>query len=308
MYEVGRRRVGLDEAIAHDEAATLARSVKPEDAPCLSALGFKADDDVFVGGSGDRALKDSDTLVLDELAEQSKGRPNLGLEGCTGCQLALIGAIGHGQFARGSGANGELIAAVRAGHGKAQELTILMGHDAAEDAEWGIGNLPAAPVQLAGERGTFLLLHDERAGDVLAQTSGQRETAAHYQVLNEAGGVVVPTKTIGGDTPQLIANLETPRERGAYTLRLWLSDAEGNVGAPASVPLSYDCVRSDAGGGLALTAGLGRHADSLLVVQEKESATLNGKLSGSGGQIANAPLCVFSRVVTIKIVSSWALP
>ncbi len=128
--------------------------------------------------------------------------------------------------------------------------------------------------------------------------SGSPIDAAHYQVLSPSGAVVVPAKTIGGSTPQAIANLETPRESGAYTLRLWISDAEGNVGAPVSAPLSYDCPRSEVGGGLTLTAGLGKHAESSVVVQQKESATLRGKLTGTGGRIANAPLCVFSKVVT----------
>lgn len=133
--------------------------------------------------------------------------------------------------------------------------------------------------------------HDIRDG-------GSPIDAAHYEVLNGAGTAVVPAKTITADTPQAIADLETPRERGSYTLRLWLSDAEGNVGAPVSAPLSYDCVRSEVGGGLALSAGLGKRGESSLVVQQNESAVLGGKLTGVGGLIAGAPLCVFSRVVT----------
>jgi hypothetical protein len=65
-----------------------------------------------------------------------------------------------------------------------------------------------------------------------------------------------------------------------------------------SAPLSYDCPRSEIGGGLTLTAGLGKDAESSIVVQQKESATLRGKLTGASGRIANAPLCVFSKVVT----------
>jgi hypothetical protein len=128
--------------------------------------------------------------------------------------------------------------------------------------------------------------------------SGSPIDAAHYQVLSSSGAVLVPATTISGSSPQSIANLETPREAGAYTLRLWLSDAEGNVGAPVSAPLAYDCPRSPVGGGLTLTAGLGKRAQSSIVVQQKESATLRGKLTGTSGQITNAPLCVFSKVVT----------
>ncbi|MDX6602872.1 MAG: hypothetical protein QOF13_2074 [Solirubrobacterales bacterium] len=57
-------------------------------------------------------------------------------------------------------------------------------------------------------------------------------------------------------------------------------------------------MRSEVSGGLTLSAGLGKNRADSLVVQQNESATLNGKLAGVGGQIANAPLCVFSRVVT----------
>jgi hypothetical protein len=122
--------------------------------------------------------------------------------------------------------------------------------------------------------------------------------AVHYQVLNGNGDPVVQTQTIAGANPQAIDNLVTPRERGDYTLRLWVSDAEGNVGAPVKAPLSYDCVRAENGAGLNLTAGLGRSAAPELTVGQKEGATLTGKLNGIGGQVANTPLCVFSRVVT----------
>jgi hypothetical protein len=158
---------------------------------------------------------------------------------------------------------------------------------------------PAAPQDLsltAPETKRTAQAFDVRWHDIL--DSGSPINAAHYEVLNGVGGVVVPPMTVTSDTPQAIANLETPRERGAFTLRLWLSDAEGNVGAPVSAPLSYECTRSDIGGGLTLTAGLGKKSVSSLVVQQNESATLSGKLTGVGGQIANAPLCVFSKVVT----------
>ena len=44
--------------------------------------------------------------------------------------------------------------------------------------------------------------------------------------------------------------------------------------------------------------GLARTPPARLSCSRNESATLSGKLTGIGGQIANAPLCVFSRVVT----------
>ncbi len=127
--------------------------------------------------------------------------------------------------------------------------------------------------------------------------TGSPISAVHYQVLNGAGDVVVPTQNISGTNPQTIQNLEGPRERGSYTLRLWLSDEEGNVGAPVKAPLSYDCVRSDVTGGLTLSAGLGKKADSSVVVHDGQGSTLSGTLKGAG-QLSNAPLCVFSKVVT----------
>lgn len=125
---------------------------------------------------------------------------------------------------------------------------------------------------------------------------GSPISAVHYQVLNGAGDVVVPTKTVSGSSPEAIEDLETPRERGAYTLRVWLEDAEGNVGAAASAPLSYDCVRSDVGGGTGLTAGLGTDGASSILVNQGEGSTLSGKLQGS--QVGGAALCVYSNVIT----------
>ena len=128
--------------------------------------------------------------------------------------------------------------------------------------------------------------------------AGSPISAVHYQVLNSTGATVVPTQTVTGANPQAIDNLLTPLERGSYTLSLWPEDAEGNVGAPVKAPLSYDCVRSETGGGLNLTAGLGPKQAPALTVGEKEGATVSGKLAGIGGQLADTPLCVFSRVVT----------
>lgn len=147
----------------------------------------------------------------------------------------------------------------------------------------------AAPTTSRAAQGFDVRWHD-------IQDAGSPIDAAHYQVLTKSGGIVVPTKTINENVPEAIPNLETARERGEYTLRLWLSDAEGNTGAPVSVPLAYDCGRSDVGGGAKLTAGLGRRGLETLTVQQKESAILSGGLVGAAGPIANAPLCVFSQV------------
>lgn len=126
--------------------------------------------------------------------------------------------------------------------------------------------------------------------------SGAPIDAVHYQVLNGAGAVVVSTKTVNGANVEAIENLEAPNDRGNFTLRLWLSDAEGNVGAPVSAPLAYDCLRSTIGGGQQLTAAFGDSATK--TVAQGDGATLSGYLRGVGGNIVGAPLCVFSQVVT----------
>lgn len=122
--------------------------------------------------------------------------------------------------------------------------------------------------------------------------------AVHYAVLNRTGNVVVGTKDVAGENPQSIANLETPTGSGNYTLKLWLSDAEGNVGAPIEAPLSYECVRSDVGGGKTLSAGVGQGLAPLTVVRQGQGSTLGGSLRGPGGPVAGAAVCVFSRAVT----------
>jgi hypothetical protein len=149
----------------------------------------------------------------------------------------------------------------------------------------------AAPAVSRAERGL-----DVRWRDIV--DDGSPIDAAHYRVLDGGGKEVVPTTTVSGSNIETIADLDTPHDRGAYTLVLWLSDAEGNVGAPVRVPLSYDCVRSEQGGGSTLTAGLGKQAQPELVVGQDEGALLRGQLAGGGGGVGGAPVCVFSRVVT----------
>jgi hypothetical protein len=122
---------------------------------------------------------------------------------------------------------------------------------------------------------------------------------AHYQLLNQSGGVAVPTQTIEGSNIEKIPDLETSQQRGKYTLKLWLEDAEGNVGVPATAPLSYECVRSDISGGTGVTSGLGENGVAEEVVHQGHGSTIRGRLTGAGGGgVADAPLCVFSRVIT----------
>ena len=118
----------------------------------------------------------------------------------------------------------------------------------------------------------------------------------HYQVLNGANEVVVPEVTVDGSNPETLVGLDAPSQRGDFVLRMWLSDAEGNVGAPATVPLAYRCVRSEVSGGTQLVAQLDG-ADSRVVAQG-DGAALEGTLRSPSGPVSGAPLCVFSNVVT----------
>jgi hypothetical protein len=128
--------------------------------------------------------------------------------------------------------------------------------------------------------------------------AGSPINAAYYQVLSGSGEVLVATQTLKGDNPQAIQDLLTPGDRGDYALRIWLSDAEGNVGAPATVPLSYSCVRSAAAGGNKVTSGMGPDASADQIVRQGEASVFAGTLSGGGGAVGSAPLCIFSRVST----------
>lgn len=126
--------------------------------------------------------------------------------------------------------------------------------------------------------------------------AGSPIDAAHYEVLDGGGKGVVPKTDVAGEDVQAVPDLDAPGPAGAYQLRLWLTDAEGNVGAPITAPLSYDCVRSVAGGAQQLTVGFGAGSDA--TVQQGQGANLSGSLRGQSGPVARAPVCVYSRVIS----------
>jgi hypothetical protein len=128
--------------------------------------------------------------------------------------------------------------------------------------------------------------------------SGAPIDALHYEILDANGKIVVPAQEVKGDNPQALESLLTPTDAGTYMLRLWLSDAEGNVGAPVSAPLAYSCARADVAGGRDLSGGLGGKAESTLTVAQGHGSSLGGRLRGSGDPIGGAALCVFARVTT----------
>jgi len=128
--------------------------------------------------------------------------------------------------------------------------------------------------------------------------AGSPIDAAHYKIVNGAGAVVVSPTTVTGEGIEQIADLDAPRARGDYILLLWLSDAEGNVGAPVRAPLSYECVRSEVGGGSVLSAGLGSKQGAAQRVRQGRGSMLAGALRGPGGAVSGAPVCVFATVLT----------
>lgn len=132
--------------------------------------------------------------------------------------------------------------------------------------------------------------------------SGSPIDAAHYRVVDAGGAAVVPEKTVTGEDIEAIRSLDTPRDRGGFTLQLWLSDAEGNVGSPVSVPLVYDCVRDDVDSGALLSSGLGSDGAGRQLVRQGSGGLLVGKLlDGNGAPVVDAPICVFSQVVTDSV-------
>ena len=121
---------------------------------------------------------------------------------------------------------------------------------------------------------------------------GSPIAAAHYRFLDASGTPVGATQTLSATNPEAIHGLSTPAQRGHYKVRVWLEDEEGNAGAPATAPLSYQCARSPVGGGASLDAGL---SDG--TVHQSQGATLKGALrQSSGAPVAGAPLCVFEQV------------
>jgi hypothetical protein len=159
---------------------------------------------------------------------------------------------------------------------------------------------PAAPqgLSVAAPRSA------RQAGDFDARwhdltDSGSPIAAARYEVTDSHGAVVVAPQTLSGQNVEGAQKIETPEGASRYDLHVWLVDEEGNVGAPASVPLSYECVRSKAAGGTALGTGFGLNGgEGETIVSQGTGATLNGTLKGADGGVSNASICVFARVVT----------
>ena len=152
-----------------------------------------------------------------------------------------------------------------------------------------------APKSSKGAVGFDLTWHD-------IVDSGSPIDAAHYRILDSEGTTVVEDQTVDGEQIEAIKELETPEGRGGFTLQLWLEDGEGNVGAPTSVPLVYECVRDGNDAGAALSSSIGPEGAGSRIVRQGGGGLLQGRLlDTNGAPVAEAPICVFSQVVTDQV-------
>lgn len=76
----------------------------------------------------------------------------------------------------------------------------------------------------------------------------------HYDVIDDAGKVVVPEKVLSGSNPTALSNVEGPAKPGAYNLRVWLEDQVGYIGQAASAPIPHDRTPPAAPQDLSVTA------------------------------------------------------
>ena len=146
----------------------------------------------------------------------------------------------------------------------------------------------AAPSTSRAAEGYHLHWHD-------VVDAGSPIVAAHYDVVDGAGKVVVPTTAVTGENIEAVRDLDTPSAAGSYQLRLWLSDAEGNVGAPTTAP------------GLRLPArgGGGRHPAQRRSRRPRRSDPAAGPgldpewiPAQPVGPVATTSVCIYSRVET----------
>lgn len=63
--------------------------------------------------------------------------------------------------------------------------------------------------------------------------------AVHYRVRDPAGAVAIGAKRLDW-AATTIERLDVPSEPGVYTAEIWLEDANGNQGAPATAKLRFD--------------------------------------------------------------------
>jgi hypothetical protein len=83
--------------------------------------------------------------------------------------------------------------------------------------------------------------------------------AVHYRALDAASRVVLAERTIDGPA-QTIERLPVPLVPGVYTAEVWLEDAGGGLGAPATALLRFDDARPGAVEPLPAAGWIGRPA------------------------------------------------
>jgi hypothetical protein len=83
--------------------------------------------------------------------------------------------------------------------------------------------------------------------------------AAHYRLLSPSGQVLVADTTLPW-AANAIEHLSVPPAPGAYTAEVWLEDAKGASGPPASATLRFDDARPGAVEALSLPDWIGRSA------------------------------------------------
>lgn len=69
---------------------------------------------------------------------------------------------------------------------------------------------------------------------------GSSIAKVHYDVIDAAGNVVAPERTITGTNPTQIADIAGPQQAGDYRLRVWLEDSVGFTGPASTVAIPRD--------------------------------------------------------------------
>lgn len=100
---------------------------------------------------------------------------------------------------------------------------------------------PGAPAQLAVTSANPERYQDRfGATFTLPPNQGSPIVKAHYSILDMAGKVVVPEKTVNATNPTALSNIEGKKEPDAYKLEVRLEDAVGFIGSPAVAPIPHD--------------------------------------------------------------------
>lgn len=124
---------------------------------------------------------------------------------------------------------------------------------------------PPADLQVEGGEEAW---HPRRSFRVVWRNPGVNGgaplAAVRYRVLDPAGAVAIGVTRIGWPATS-IEGLEVPGPPGAYTVEIWLEDAAGEVGAPATAKLRFDDQRPSAAVPFVAATWIGRAGFPLAV-------------------------------------------